>query len=432
MTSKSLLHRLKIKAAAALAATALVAANAFAAPAEDTSTRIFNPRFQTLKVEKEGEFMSPPVIHLGSSERIVVSFDEIGDDYSELQWRLIHCNADWQPSRLMESEYLDGFNQADIEDYAFSTGTYIHYVNYRFTVPSETMQPLRSGNYLLQVFNRYEPDETLLQARLQVADSRATISGRVSGRTDQGINTEYQQLAMTISLDPYLDINPYQDLIVTVEQNGVPESLRELKRPLRTQGKLLVYESLPELIFDAGNEYRRFETVRADYPGMGVDSTRYVGPNYHAWLHPAESRAESRYVYDQTQHGRYIVDEYNASDPNLGADYVTVHFNLDFPELMDGDIYVDGELSHRRYEDSNRMRYNPSTGLYELEMPLKQGSYNYRYVARKRDGRSPATSTPIEGNYAETENEYTVNVYLRTPASRGDELIGTATLVSEK
>ena len=80
----------------------------------DTTTGIFDRRFRTLKTEVEDNFMSPPVIRLGTNDRILVKFDEIGEDNSYLEYRLIHCDADWQPSRLIESEYLEGFNSVRI------------------------------------------------------------------------------------------------------------------------------------------------------------------------------------------------------------------------------------------------------------------------------------------------------------------------------
>lgn len=404
----------------------------FAARAEtDTRTRTMEPRFQTLKVMQEGDLMASPIIELGSDQHISVNFDEIGEDYSDLQYRLIHCNSDWQPSRLMESEYLDGFNEADVEDYAFSSNTYIHYVNYQITIPNERMRPLVSGNYLLQVYERGEPDTVLLQARFQVTVQSAMVAGRASGRTDQGINTEFQQLSLKI-MAPREVQNPYQDLIITVIQDNKPETERLLRRPLRVEGNTLTYESMPELIYPAGNEFRRFETVRADYPGMHVDSTRYYGPNYHAFLATDYSRADREYIYDQTQRGRYVIDEYNSSDPNLGADYITTHFTLDFPQLMDGEIFVSGEFTGNLLEDRYRMRYNPERGVYELALPLKQGSYNYEYVARRTDGRGTPSPAPTEGNYAETSNEYNVCVYLRTPTGRADRLIGTAKILSER
>lgn len=398
----------------------------------DNATAIINPRFRTLKVMKEGDLMSPPVIRLGSGERISVSFDELADDYTELQYRLIHCNSDWTPSRLMESEYLDGFNEADIEDYAFSQNTFVHYVNYRFTIPSGRMNPLVAGNYLVEVYPRLEPEDVILRARIQVESGSARIGGMASGRTDRGINTEWQQLAMKIVTDPQEVQNPYSDLIVTVTQNCRPETMRVLRRPMRVNGGELVYESLPELIFPAGNEYRRFETVRTDYPGLGIDSVSFSDGVYRAYPNLGETRADRSYVYDSTQHGRFVIDEYNSTDPDLGADYVAVDFRLDFPMIMDGDVYVDGEFTGHNFTEANRMTYNPHTGLHEATIPLKQGSYNYQYVIKRRGGDGKIDPAPVEGNYAETRNEYNVSVYLRRPGSRGDILIGAQTLRTQQ
>ena len=118
-------------------------------------------RLRTMKVMKEGDFMAPPVIRLGSDERISVNFDEWSDDYSELQYRLIHCGPDWKPSGLLESEYLDGFNIDDIDDREFSSNTFVHYVNYQVTLPNERINPLVSGNYIMEIFYRDDPDENI-------------------------------------------------------------------------------------------------------------------------------------------------------------------------------------------------------------------------------------------------------------------------------
>ena len=392
---------------------------------------ILNPRFKTLKVEKENNFFATPVITLNGNERIVVSFDEISDDYSHLQFRLIHCNADWQPSRLIESEYVDGFNYEDIEDYAFSSNTFTNYVNYRFTIPSEHIRPLVSGNYIIEVYPQNDPDDVLLRARFKVSEETALIGGFSTPRTDRGFNSEWQQLGFDVN-SVNDRINPYSDLIVTVEQNRRPDTERVITHPMKVEGSRIVYEHLPELIFPASNEYRRFETVRADYPGMNVSEVGFEGRNYQAWLHTDSDRADREYLFDSTQRGRFMIDEYNSTDPDLGADYVTVHFTLDFPELMNGDAFVEGDFTNHRYEEQYRMRYNREKGLYELSLPLKQGSYNYQYVAvRKEEGpEGRGDSSLIEGNKYETVNEYNISVYYKPAISRADRLIGTATIVN--
>lgn len=397
----------------------------------DTSTRAFSERVKTLRVENPDNFMSPPVIRLGSQDRVDINFDIIGESHEWLRCRLVHCNADWQPSRLLDTEITDGFNEMEVNDYAYSVNTYVHYVNYNIQLPSPKLTPTASGNYLLQVYPEGEPDNLLLQARFYVAESGAGISAGVTTNTDRGFNTEWQQLEIAVDTDAAGIRNPYQDLIIAIEQNREPETAKRLIHPLRVEGGRLTFAHTPELIFPAGNEYRRFETVRADYPGMNVDSVKFGGSNWHAWVAKDYPRTEKEYTYDRTQRGRYKIADYTSTDPNLGADYVTVHFTLAMPELPGKEVYVDGDLTNHQYVAKNRMTYNRELQQYECGLPLKQGSYNYRYAARDKQTGS-VTAAPVEGNKYETDNEYQIMVYHREPGSRGDRLIGFLVTKCEK
>lgn len=396
----------------------------------DTTTGIFDQRFRTLKTEVEDNFMSPPVIRLGTNDRILVKFDEIGEDNSYLEYRLIHCDADWQPSRLIESEYLEGFNSVRIEDYAYSTATFVHYVNYLIAFPNEDLQIKHSGNYLLQVYDPERPEETLLQTRFQVTENIARIEGNVTSRTDMGHNTYWQQLAFEIDCQGIGEFNPYQDIIVYVTQNDREATKRRIMTPLRVSGDKIIYEHLNDLVFGASNEYRRFESVSNSFPGMRVDSLRYMGSNYHVWLKVDEPRQSASYSYDQTQHGRFLVREYNSTDSDIGADYITVHFLLECPELPAYDIYLDGEFTHDRMDKENQLTYDHRVGGYVAEVPLKQGAYNYQYVTRSRQTGEISTST-IEGDKYETLNEYGIAVYFRPPGARADRLISYRILQME-
>lgn len=397
----------------------------------NSNTEIFNPYFRTLKTSVADNFMMPPVIRLNTEDRIIISFDEIAEDNSFLEYRLIHCNADWQPSRLVESEFLSGFNSAKIEDYAFSSNTFVHYVNYRIELPNDDMEILHSGNYLLQVYNPDEPDDTILQTRFQVSENSASPRGIYSSNTDMGRNGEFQQVSFELDFSSLNNINPYQDLLIEVQQNNVESSSRFIPSPLRVSGSTAIYEHLNQLIFHAGNEYRRFESISNGFAGMNVDSLRYMGSNYHVWLKPDSERGYRQYSYDRTQHGRFIVREYNATDSDVGADYITVHFSLKAPRMLNADVYVDGEFSHNNFTDFNKMIYDGERGIYNAEIPLKQGAYNYRYVIKRTDMETAPDATPIEGNKYETDNEYSVAVYYRPPGARADRLVGFAVISRE-
>lgn len=403
----------------------------------DTRDAVFEPSVRTVSLRNPDNFMAPPVIRLATSDRLLLNFDIIGDNHDYLRYRLIHCNADWQPSRLIDSEYLDGFNEGIITDYAYSSNTYVHYVNYNLEIPNEEMRLKAGGNYLIQVYDEENPDQTVLQTRFSVTENKAAVNPFITTRTDIGFNTEWQQIDIEVDLNGFEKINPYQDLIVTITQNNRPETTRTVTHPLRTSGSEVIFSHDRNLIFGASNEYRRFETVRADYPGMSVDSVVFGGSNWHAYLMPDEPRSYREYMFDHTQHGRFKVDEYNSTDPDLGADYVTVHFTLDSPEIAGGDVYVDGDFNLHNFDSRNRMIYDHSARRYSLQLPLKQGSYNYQYVVLPKNyavthssADSPAYADPaiIEGNFYETDNEYLIKIFYRPAGARADRLIGSAVI----
>lgn len=376
---------------------------------------------KTVSVRNSEGFMFPAIIKLDTENTLDINFDILGDNREYLCYRLLHCNKDWRPSLLIESEFLSGFNEGRVEDYESSYNTYTHYVNYNLRIPSPDNQILKSGNYLLQIYPENEPEDVILEIPFNVSENLANISGSVTGKTDKGINDKYHQLELEIQLQDNID--PFQDIYVTVVQNNRPETKRELRHPTGKRGNKVEYKHLPELIFDGSNEYRRFETVRADYAGMGVDSVRFMDDVWHAWLTLDESRKNRNYVYDQTQHGRFKIDEYNSNDPDLSADYVEVHFQLDLPDINGRQIYVDGDFTGHNFNDFNKMIYNPDKSVFESTIKLKQGSYNYQYVIRDELTKEIKTDLTEGSNY-ETFNEYLIRVYLKKPGDRADRLIG--------
>lgn len=402
--------------------------------ADTVEQLIFDPSFHTLKVEVDGNFMSPAVITLDSGQQICISFDDTDPGRKYLRYSLTHCNADWQPSRVLESEYLSSFNEAEISDYAFSAGVFRNYVNYRICIPNGEMTPLLSGNYLLKVYEEDEPDNVLLQARFSVAEQLVNLSGNVTSLTDMGYNDKLQQLNFILNTGNYRINDPYNELIIKVKQNGLDVSPANL-RPLRISGNTLIFEHNRDLIFPAGNEFRRFETVRTDYEGMHVASCKYELDGYTATLMEDSERASRPYIYDRTQFGRFKVDEYSSSDPDLGADYVNTVFTLDFPQVTNGEIILDGEFVRSLPLEQRKLHYDPATGKYSTELMLKQGSYNYRYAAIPSVESNALSPLPtsivpslIEGDKYETQNEFVIKVFHRAPGARYDRLIGTATL----
>lgn len=399
--------------------------------AEDTMNGIFDSRFKTLQVKVEGDDYAPPVITLDTDDRVIISFDELTEEHSYLRYSLVHCNAMWQPSGLVDMEYVDGFNLGYVEEYEYSQLTTTHYVHYSIALPNDEVRFTISGNYLLRVFPENNPDETLLQARFMVSEAKVRVGASVTSRTDVDYNRAHQQLSLEVDASKLNVQDMYNDFRIVVSQNSRIDNEVVIDKPLRVSLNKAYYEHLSPLVFKAGNEYRRMETVSVTYPGMHVAEIGYSEPYYHQILETDGLRSTGQYLYDQTQFGRFTVREYNSSQSDIEADYVLTHFTLELPEQYNYGIFLDGDFTHRRFDPESRMVFNRATGMYEKTLLLKQGAYNYQYLAVPV-GTMVGTTAPIEGDFYETVNEYLIKVYYHRPGERYDRLVGVAMIFSGK
>ena len=409
----------------------LLSMSSFASDVDDTMNGIFNPQFKTLQVNVGGNDYAPPVITLGSDDRVIISFDELTEEHSYLRYSLVHCNANWQPSGLVDSEFVDGFNLGYVNDYEYSQLTKVHYVHYSIALPNDEVRFTTSGNYLLRVFAEDNPDEPLLQARFMVSEAKAMVIASVTSRTDVDYNGAHQQISFEVDASKLNVQDMYNDLKIMVSQNLRVDNEVVVGKPLRVSLNKAYYEHLTPLIFKAGNEYRRMETVSVTYPGMRVAEIAYREHYYHIMLETDKLRSVGQYLYDQTQFGRFTIREYNSSQSDIEADYVKTYFSLDLPEQFDCGIFLDGDFTHRRFDDDSRMDFNRETALYEKTMLLKQGAYNYQYLIVP-NGKSAGMTAPIEGDFYETVNEYLIKVYYHRPGERYDRLVGVGLIFSGK
>lgn len=373
-----------------------------------------------------------PILTLGESDQLNVNFDLIDYDVHYLRYSIKHCNADWQPSQLIESEYVSGFNQSDITDYAQSEGTFTHYFNYNFTLPNEDMQILKSGNYLLSVYEQDNPENVLFQTRFYVCEHTVNVAVETTSRTDIDYNNAHQQVSFEVSYKPGAIKTPYEELTAIVTQNSRTDNAVQVNRPMMVGGNKVTYDHIPSLIFNAGNEYRRMETVNVNSLNMGVSKIEYFEPYYHATVATDMPRAKTQYLYDQTQYGRFTIRNAEATDSRTQADYIITHFTLAPDEILPkGKIHIQGEFTQGLPSSATLMHYEPESGSYTCDLMLKQGHYNYQYLFVP-DGTETGQTSYIEGDKYQTINEYLVKVYDRPMGERYDHLVGYGIAYSGK
>jgi len=383
-------------------------------------TDVFSPIIQTLQLKANGDWLRPPVINLESSDYIEICFDEFSANQTRFTYSVIHCNADWTKSSLTTGEYMTGFQNQLLHDYEPSFNTTMDYVHYKQHFPNDDVRFLVSGNYAILISEEGKENNPVLSACFSVVEQQTKIQMSITTNTDIDFNKSHQQLSVTIDY-PSNIFSTMQDFKIYALQNNRRDNMVLLAAPSGVQPGKLTYQHNRKLIFEAGNEYRRFETVSTQYNGMNVQSVSYYSPYYHQTLFSDDLRSRKSYIYDEDQNGKFFIRSNDAYNYDTESDYTFVHFSLPCEHPFSDDIYILSEAFYNLLDERSKMKYNYENKAYEKAVLLKQGLYNYLYVSQK-DGR--ATTGLAEGNYFQTENEYMVLVYYRPPGGRYDKLTG--------
>ena len=386
-------------------------------------TNISDKQIKTLQVKVEGELFADPFIPLDGERRVEINFDAFNPGFGRYVYNLIHCDADWTRSSLSQIEYMDGFQGSTIDDFANSIGTTTQYTNYRLFFPNDDVRPKVSGNYALQVYNEDDPSHVVFTACFSIYEPRVSVATTVSGNTDIDTNQSHQQVSFTIDHRHFPIAYPQSDLKIWVYQNNRRDNAVTGLQPISILENQIVYANNRNLIFPAGNEYRRMEFISDKYNGMHVENISFHNPYYHVDLVVDSPSNLSAYEYDQDQNGRFYPACSRCDEPDIEADYYIVHFTLAMPEAKQGKIYLNGDFVQNLFTHESEMIYNPDNQQYEKALLMKQGNYNYQYLYVP-NGQTEGNTAGVEGDFHETENEYTIYIYYHPMGARYDRLIG--------
>ena len=378
------------------------------------------------RMELNGEWDAPAVMTLGGDDRVVFSFDEMSHTYHRYLCRITHRNADWSRSDMLEIDYLEGFNDMPIEDWENSVNTTQLYTRYEFSLPNENVSLKLSGNYRIEILDDDSYDDTPVAVfDFSVVEPKVTVNASVSGNTDRSFNNGEQQLSFVVDYSGYSIADPASDIKPVIYQNRRSDNAVAGIKPTYMHGSAVEYVHNDRLIFEAGNEYRRFELTDPNMPGMNVEEVVYNAPDYHALLYVDKPR-KSHYGHND-ENGRYFVNTLEGRGSLLEADYIYVHFALDLPYRDGGSYYLIGDFTGEPFSPLCRLDYDAEGGYYFTSQLLKTGVYNYMYVWLP-DGDSKGVLASAEGTFYETENEYIIYIYHRAFGDRYDRLVGVRSI----
>lgn len=388
---------------------------------------IYNDSIKTVLLYNYKSQLSPSIIPLnGSNEHLILSFDDLRNDFREYNYSVLHCNADWTPSELQPNEYLSGFFENNITDFTPSFNTDLPYTHYNVEFPNEDFQFTRSGNYIITVF---EEDKTkpILTKRFMVYESNVTININTKRATDVNDQFFKQEVDFSINHAGYDILDPFKSLNVVVMQNYRWDNAITGLDPRFIKDDELDYNYNRENVFEGNNEYRNFDIKSIQYQTIRVKRIAYsnVDQLKHVYLLDDENRSFKRYYSFPDINGNFLIKRNEGENSEIEADYVKVHFTL--PNILpreNGNLYLFGKLSDWRFRDEFKLDYDTLSATYHKEVLLKQGFYDYHYCFVKDGSKNTGDLSIIEGSHSETENDYAILVYHRPANENYDKLIG--------
>lgn len=393
--------------------------------------RVFDDKIKSVQMYINSQPAIVPIIGLNSG--FTLRFDEISDEANEFFYQVVHCDRNWRASDLDEIEYIDGFNREEIQNYQFSTNTYIDYVNFSLTLPNEDTRFRISGNYILLVYDNEQFTNPVFSRRFMIDENKAQLFTDFQRVNDVSQSKSHQQLDVEVDLTDMKIGDPMNELSLSIIQNNRWDNMITDAAPKFISRGRVNFDNTGKLAMPAGKEFRQFDIRSLQYTTAYVAQIDLHDLGSDVLLHVEKPRAYSRYQDEVDFDGRYIVQTYDFptssgnsrtgqdSESNYRADYANVIFGLKMNETLD-QVYVVGAFTDWRIDEAYKMKYAAGKGYY-LGTPLKQGVYNYLFATKGADGL-PNYDT-LEGDSEKTVNYYTTILYYRDFVQQYDRILDT-------
>lgn len=390
------------------------------------------PNIKGIVLCKSGNPTSYPIFQLGTQNALSLEFDDLEGGIKNYSYTYQLCNADWTPAQLSYFDFIQGFTSNRIMNYTISSIATTKYTHYWLRFPEANFFPNKSGNYLLKVFRDGDTSDLAFARRVLIVDSKADISLSIQQPYDINKMRTHQKLQFSVNTSALQIVNPEQQMKVTVLKNYRWDVPIMGAQPSFIRGNTYEYNGEQDFVIPAGKEYRWIDLTSFRFVSDRVRSIDQNVTPFKVEAFPDRERMNTEYLPYQDYNGFFFIKATEQITPSFQGDYGAVHFiyeNYDKSAFPDQNVYVVGQFNNYVCDANSQLHYNADSGYYETDILLKQGYYNYIYVTRPiHNPNAPDDTSVTEGNYWETENDYSVLVYYRSLNNRYDELVGFKTI----
>lgn len=363
--------------------------------------------------DSPGSRLTFPTVNLSSNIDgiLKLKFDDMEGGFKEYTYKIIHCDKDWNPSDLQEIEFMEGFNDEEIEDFEFSTNGYSEYTNYNLYLPNDNVRWRISGNFLLVITDR-EMDVPILTRRFIVNEDAIIINSQMIKPRDVLKINSHHEFKLTVNYQNFDIDQPRLELYTTMMQNDNWNSAKSNLLATYERGESIIIDQYDYISFPAIKEFRSFDTRPLSYTTEFVNTIDQNDFETTVLLDLNKLYTHGSPVSEVDANGYFIIDNERFRDPEVSSEYCRVIFNLEHYKELDQDVYIVGAFSDFQARQEYKLDYDHERKLYLGSAYFKQGYYNYMFALKDKE-TDKADINAIEGSWFETENDYLIIVYYR-------------------
>ncbi|MGK0363766.1 MAG: hypothetical protein ACI85O_000819, partial [Saprospiraceae bacterium] len=366
---------------------------------------IYKNNIRTVRFHINGLPVSNPIIDLGRSATMLLTFDDMEGDDKDYSYRIRHYNMDWTESDMSEADFIEGFVEGDIRDFGYAFNTKTNFTHYALMLPNEDVVFELSGNYTVTIFNDYT-DENILTRRFVVVEPIALVSEKMVRPTKTDKQDTHHEFDFSVKHEQVGIKRPLMELTATVLQNGRWDNALTGIKPRFSNNGTSEFDYQDKVIFPAGLEFRYADLRSLDGRQLGVFDIEEADDGYDVTLKKDKKRFQkgfSSYIdingdfiienidYNQVP-GSGIIQALQGADVNdasltssirsrfvntaeeylqeeginsMACDYAYVTFSLVSPtEYYDHDVYIFGKLTDWQVKPEFKLNYNDEYNAY--------------------------------------------------------------------
>ncbi len=370
---------------------------------------------KSLQLYRKGSENNPPVIELGSSQKLVLAFDELSDLSGQFRITFTHHDQDWDNSNIPVDWYLEGINEIIIGGGQKNELSDPDFFHYQTEFPNNQLKFKISGNYMLHISD-FNSGVKLFSLPFFVTEDVGEINSWVE--TIYNAGQRYNAIDQPFSEFVYPDFIefPQFDLSFYFVQNRFWGDQKRSENYDFSEQDRTQFHLSREKAFPANYDF-----LGLNLNNLSVDGREIVDVQF-GQTPPLVVLREDILNFTSDPISSWT-SSFGNPKSSTDSRYANVRFRFDDDGQFSENegVYLVGDFNQWLLSENNKLSYNENSGYWETTSVIKQGTYTYKYATK--DGEYGINDLILSDSITRRNQEYASFVYFQDPEYRYQRLL---------